>query len=43
MKKLVLFMALLSALAVLCSCEDRSIGIIGGADGPTAIVVGRPE
>ncbi|MBQ5672457.1 MAG: hypothetical protein IIV43_08915 [Oscillospiraceae bacterium] len=32
-------------LLTLCGCgkESRSIGIIGGADGPTAIFVGTPN
>ena len=32
-------------LLSLCGCgkESRSIGIIGGADGPTAIFVGTPN
>lgn len=31
---------LLVALAlVFCGCESKSIGVIGGADGPTAILV----
>ena len=32
-------------LLSLCGCakERRSIGIIGGADGPTAIFIGTPD
>ena len=26
-----------------CGKESRSIGIIGGADGPTAIFIGTPD
>ena len=41
MKKLIAFVLLLvSALCQIgCSSESASIGIIGGADGPTAIFV----
>ena len=43
MKKLVaLVFALVCVLGLLgCSSESASIGIIGGADGPTAILVTR--
>lgn len=35
----------IALLLTLCGCgkESRSIGIIGGADGPTAIFVGTPN
>ncbi len=40
MKKLVLLLFVL--LLVFISCEeDSSIGVIGGADGPTEIIVSR--
>ena len=41
MKKLVAFVfALVCVLGLLgCSSESASVGIIGGADGPTAILV----
>ena len=41
MKKLILFPVLLIIVLCLASCgrEAASIGIIGGADGPTAIFV----
>lgn len=40
MKKIIVFLSVLLSLVFTgCSNEDASIGIIGGADGPTAIFV----
>lgn len=36
---LLLLAGLLSLLLVACSDKDPSLGIIGGADGPTAIFI----
>lgn len=44
MKKIRFLIAGLVALTMLSGCtakEDKSVGIIGGADGPTAVVVGE--
>ncbi len=37
------FLLLLSAVVgiLCCGCAKESIGIIGGADGPTAILIGQ--
>lgn len=41
MKKLLYILAVVIYIP-LCSCSDaRSIGIIGGADGPTSIIIGE--
>ena len=42
------YLAAVLAAAILltlggCGKESRSIGIIGGADGPTAIFIGTPD
>jgi Na+-transporting methylmalonyl-CoA/oxaloacetate decarboxylase beta subunit len=44
-KVLVATLLAIALLLTLCGCgkESRSIGIIGGADGPTAIFVGTPN
>lgn len=39
MKKLIAVLMLLVLLTSGCSKESESIGIIGGADGPTSIIV----
>lgn len=44
MKKLLALLTITVLCAVcLVSCADKSIGIIGGADGPTAIFVGSSK
>lgn len=44
MKKLLTLLAIALLCATsLVSCADKSIGIIGGADGPTAIIVGSSK
>ena len=40
MKKVITALLAVMLLVLLCSCgKDSSLGIIGGADGPTAIIV----
>ena len=42
MKRYFLFVLTLVLIFVFTSCkEDKSIGIIGGADGPTAVIVSK--
>ncbi len=42
MKKSIVFIALAALLALIISgCQNKPIGIIGGADGPTKIIVGE--
>ena len=41
MKKIIFVLLLL--LLLLTSCEKASIGKIGGADGPTAIIVSQRQ
>ena len=40
--KIFFTIALCICSMLLCACKDTSIGIIGGADGPTKIIVGKP-
>ncbi|MBE6688930.1 MAG: hypothetical protein E7588_06595 [Ruminococcaceae bacterium] len=39
MKKTIAALALIFTLAALCSCNNSTIGVIGGADGPTSVLV----
>lgn len=39
MKKLALAAAVLLMLLSVCGCKTQDVGIIGGADGPTQIIV----
>ena len=42
MKKILLLVFTLLLTVLLISCEgENSIGIIGGADGPTAVIVSK--
>ena len=43
MKKLTLLMTLLAALLLTGCATDASLGVIGGADGPTVVIVSTPE
>lgn len=43
MKKLIFIVIALSLLFSGCGKENKSIGIIGGADGPTSIIVSTGE
>ncbi len=40
MKKIFILALLLTLLLISCE-EENSIGIIGGADGPTAVIVSK--
>ena len=42
MKKILAFLLVLSSL-LFAGCRSSSIGIIGGADGPTAVFVAESE
>lgn len=43
MKKLIFVLVALLLLVSGCTKENESIGIIGGADGPTSIIVSTGE
>ena len=43
MKRLFTLLALILSILTGCAKESASIGVIGGADGPTTIFMGQPR
>ena len=43
MKRMLLLLCILSALMLGGCAENAAIGVIGGADGPTVLIVSGPD